>query len=124
MTCLSIERVPPRYARRRRRRHPENLQVDKGLAERADTCTVRGDEADRVDATLVWPDDALTKGDETEDDELGELLQDAQAAAKIGAARFAEEFRRREAEEVQSPTFPPQPESTPVDAAVEAHAVD
>ena len=85
---------------------------------------MRSDEADRVDATLVWPDDALTKGDETEGDGLEELLQDAKAAAKIGAARFAEEFRRREAEDVQSPTFPPHAESTPVDAAVEAHAID
>lgn len=85
---------------------------------------VRGDEADRVDATLAWPDDALTKSDETEDDGLGELLQDAKAAAKTGAAWFAEEFRRREAEEVRSPTFPPKAGSTPVDAAVEAHAID
>jgi hypothetical protein len=101
-----------------------DLQVDKGLAEGADTCMVRGDEADRVDETLVWPDDALTNGDETEDDGLDGLLQDAQAAAKIGAARFAEEFQRREADEVRSPTFPPQAESTPVDVAVEAHAID
>jgi hypothetical protein len=85
---------------------------------------VRGDEADRVDGTLVWPDDALTKGDEPGDDGLDALLQDAQAAAKVGAARFAEEFRRREADEVKSPTFPPPAESTPVDAAVEAHAID
>jgi len=123
MTSLRIDRVP-RYARRCTPRYLQDLQVDKGLAERADTCTVRGDEADRVDATLVWPDDALTKGDETEDDGLGELLQDAQAAAKVGAARFAEQFRRREADDVKSPTFPPHAESTPVDAAVEAHAVD
>jgi len=120
MTSLRIDLVP-RYARRCTPRYLQDLQVDKGLAHGADTSVVRSDEADRVDETLVWPDDALTNGDETEHDGL---LQDAQAAAKVGAARFAEQFRRREADDVKSPTFPPHAESTPVDAAVEAHAID
>jgi MoxR-like ATPase len=116
--------VVPRYAPRRGQRHRRRAHPDKGLIDRADTCHVRSGEADRVDETSVWPDDALQAGDEPDDDGLDELLQDAQAAAKVGAARFAEEFRRREANEVKSPTFPPHPESTPVDAAVEAHAID
>jgi hypothetical protein len=85
---------------------------------------VRSDEADRVDETSVWPDDALRASDEPEDDGLEALLSDAKAAAKTGAARFAEEWKRREAEDVKSPTFPARGEPTPVDAEVEAHAVD
>jgi hypothetical protein len=100
------------------------MQVDKGPAERADTCVVRSDEADRVDETSVWPDDALRAGDDTEDDGLEALLSDAKAAAKTGAAWFAEELQRREAEDVKSPTFPVRAEPAPVDAAVEAHAID
>jgi len=85
---------------------------------------VRSDEADRVDLTPVWSDDALVSGDGPEDEGREALLQDARAAAKTGAEWFAEEFRRREAEEVRSPTFPPRDVSAPVDAAVEAHAID
>jgi hypothetical protein len=85
---------------------------------------VRSDEADRVDLTPVWSDDALSSGDAPEDDGLEALLQDARAAAKTGAEWFAEEFARREAEEVLSPTFPPREVPAPVDAAVEAHAID
>jgi hypothetical protein len=85
---------------------------------------VRSDEADRVDEELAWPDDALSVTDETEDDGLDALLQDARTAAKTGAAWFAEEFRRREAEEIKSPTFPPEAVPAPVEAAVEAHAID
>jgi len=85
---------------------------------------VRSDKADRVDETLVWPDDALRVSDESEDDGLEALLSDAKAAAKTGAEWFAEEFKRREAAEVKAPTFPAREEPTPVDAAVEAHAVD
>jgi len=85
---------------------------------------VRSDEADRVDETPVWPDDALRVSEGPEDDGLEALLSDARAAAKSGAAWFAEEFARREAEEVRSPTFPVRTEPTPVDAEVEAHAVD
>ena len=51
------------------------------------------------------------------------LLVDARAAAKIGAVWFAEEFQRREDEEVRHPTFPPRQEPTPVDAEVEASAI-
>ena len=91
---------------------------------RADTCLVRSDEADRVDETSVWPDDALRVSDEPDDDGLDALLVDAKAAAKTGAAWFAEEFARREAEEVRAPTFPVRTEPSPVDAEVEAHAVD
>jgi len=98
--------------------------VDKGRPDPADTCLVRSDEADRVDLTPVWSDDALRPGDEPDDDGLEALLQDARAAAKTGAEWFAEEFRRREAEEVRSPTFPPREVPAPVDAAVEAHAID
>jgi hypothetical protein len=85
---------------------------------------VRSDKADRVDETSVWPDDALRAGDRADDDGLDSLLSDAKAAAKTGAARFAEEFRRREAEDVKSPTFPVRAERAPVDAAVEAQTVD
>jgi hypothetical protein len=85
---------------------------------------VRSDEADRVDHTLVWPDGALQVTDEPDDDGLDALLVDAKAAAKTGAAWFAEEFARREAEEVRSPTFPVRTEPAPVDAEVEAHAID
>jgi hypothetical protein len=85
---------------------------------------VRSDEADRVDETSVWPDDALRVSDEPEDDGLEGLLSDAKAAAKTGAERFAEEWKRREAEDVKSPTFPVRAEPTPVDAEVEAHAID
>jgi hypothetical protein len=99
------------------------MQVDKGPPERADICLVRSDEADRVDETSVWSDDALRAGD-ADDDSLDGLLSDAKAAAKTGAAWFAEEFRRREAEDVKSPTFPVRSEPSPVDAAVEAHAID
>ncbi|HEV8087852.1 MAG TPA: hypothetical protein VGQ50_04190 [Actinomycetota bacterium] len=62
--------------------------------------------------------------DEPEDDGLEGLLSDAKAAAKTGAERFAEEWKRREAEDVKSPTFPVRAEPTPVDAEVEAHAID
>jgi hypothetical protein len=85
---------------------------------------VRSDEADRVDETLVWPDDALRVSDEPDDDGLDALLDDAKAAAKTGAAWFAEEWKRREAQDVKSPTFPVRAEPTPVDAEVEAHAID
>jgi hypothetical protein len=85
---------------------------------------VRSDEADRVDETSVWPDDALLVSDEPGDDGLEGLLSDAKAAAKTGAERFAEEWKRREAEDVKSPTFPVRAEPTPVDAEVEAHAID
>lgn len=85
---------------------------------------MRSDEADRVDETSVWPDDALRVSDEPEDDGLEGLLSDAKAAAKTGAERFAEEWKRREAEDVKSPTFPVRAEPTPVDAEVEAHAID
>jgi hypothetical protein len=101
-----------------------NAQVDKGRVDRADTRLVRSDEADRVDHTSVWPDDAFHRSDEPEDDGLDALLVDARAAAKTGAAWFAEEFRRREAEEVKSPTFPVRAVPAPVDAEVEAHAID
>ena len=37
---------------------------------------------------------------------------------------FAEEFQRREAEEVRHPTFPVRQEPTPVDAEVEASQID
>lgn len=84
---------------------------------------MRSGEADRVDETSVWPDDALRASGDPEDDGLDGLLSDARAAAKTGAAWFAEEFRRREAEEMKSPTFPER-SSAPVDAAVEAHAID
>jgi hypothetical protein len=85
---------------------------------------VRSDEADRVDETSVWPDDALRVSDEPDDDGLEGLLSDAKAAAKTGAERFAEEWKRREAEDVKSPTFPVRAEPTPVDAEVEANAID
>lgn len=85
---------------------------------------MRSDEADRVDHTSVWPDDALRRGDEPEDDGLEALLVDAKAAAKTGAVWFAEEFARREAEEVASPRFPVHTVPGPVDAAVEADAID
>lgn len=85
---------------------------------------MRSDEADRVEEGLVWPEDALTVNDETGDDALDALLEDARTAAKTGAVWFAEEFRRREAEEVRSPTFPPRAVPAPVDAEVEAHAID
>jgi len=85
---------------------------------------VRSDEADRVDETSVWPDDALRVSDEPEDDGLEGLLSDAKAAARTGAEWFAEEWKRREAEDVKSPTFPVRAEPTPVDAEVEAHAID
>ena len=85
---------------------------------------MRSDEADRVDETSVWPDDALRVSDEPEDDGLDALLDDAKAAAKTGAAWFAEEWKRREAQDVKSPTFPVRAEPTPVDAEVEAHAID
>jgi hypothetical protein len=85
---------------------------------------VRSDEADRVDETSVWPDDALQASDEPEDDGLEALLSDAKAAAKTGAEWFAEEFKRREAEDVKAPRFPVRAEPTPVDAEVEAHAID
>ena len=62
--------------------------------------------------------------DEPEDDGLDALLDDAKAAAKTGAAWFAEEWKRREAQDVKSPTFPVRAEPTPVDAEVEAHAID
>ena len=62
--------------------------------------------------------------DEPADDGLDALLVDAKAAAKTGAAWFAEEFARREAEEVRAPTFPMRSEPTPIDAEVEAQAVD
>ena len=114
----------PRYARRRSGRHLKNPQAGKGVRVLADTCLVRSDEADRVDLTPVWSDDALVSGEEPEGDGLQALLEDARAAARTGAEWFAEEFRRREAEEVHSPTFPPRPDPAPVDAAVEAHAVD
>ncbi len=85
---------------------------------------MRSDEADRVDETSVWPDDALRMSDEPEDDGLDALLDDAKAAAKTGAARFAEEWKRREAQDVKSPTFPVRAEPTPVDAEVEANAIN
>jgi hypothetical protein len=85
---------------------------------------VRSDEADRVDHTLVWPDDAFQVTDEPEDDGLDALRVDAKAAAKTGAVWFAEEFARREAEDVRAPTFPTRAEPRPVDAEVEAQAVD
>ena len=85
---------------------------------------MRSDKADRVDETSVWPDDALRVGGEPEDDGLDALLDDAKAAAKTGAAWFAEEWKRREARDVKSPTFPVRPEPSPVDAEVEAHAID
>jgi hypothetical protein len=85
---------------------------------------VRSGEADRVDETSVWPDDALRLSDEPEDDGLDALLADAKAAAKTGAAWFADEFARREAAEAKAPMFPVRAEPTPVDAAVEARAVD
>jgi hypothetical protein len=85
---------------------------------------VRRDEADRYEHRSVWPDDALLPSADPDDDGLAELLVDARAAAKTGAAWFAEEFQRREAEEVRHPTFPARQEPTPVDAEVEASAID
>jgi hypothetical protein len=123
MTSFPVE-LSPRYAGRCRLHHPTKAQVDKGPGDRADTCRVRSDEADRVDPTPVWSDDALTSGDEPDDDGLDGLREDARAAAKTGAVWFAEEFQRREAEEIRSPTFPPLETPAPVDAAVEAHAID
>jgi hypothetical protein len=117
-------RVRPRYAASSPLRHRGNPQVDKAPAAGADTSLVRSGEADRVDETSVWPDDALRVSDEPAEDGLDALLVDAKAAAKTGAVWFAEEFARREAEEVRSPTFPVRSEPTPVDAEVEAHAVD
>ena len=91
----------------------------------ADTCEVRSDEADRVEARSVWPDDALLPSAEPDDDDgLEALLVDARAAAKTGAVWFAEEFQRRQDEEVRHPTFPARQEPTPVDAEVEASAID
>ncbi|HJX08056.1 MAG TPA: hypothetical protein VJ736_08300 [Actinomycetota bacterium] len=98
--------------------------MDKGLEDRADTWLVRSDEADRVDEALIWPDEAFGVDDETADDGLESLLEDARAAAKTGAAWFAEEFRRRDAEELRSPTFPAHKVPAPVDAEVEAQAID
>jgi hypothetical protein len=103
----------------------ENQQVDKGSRVPADTSVVGSDEADRIEHRSVWPDDApLPSVEPGDDDGLEALLVDARAAAKIGAEWFANEFRRREAEEVRHPTFPPRQEPTPVDAEVEASAID
>ena len=86
---------------------------------------MRRDEADRNEHRSVWPDDApLPTADPGDEDGLASLLVDARAAAKVGAARFAEEFQRRDDEEVRHPTFPPRQEPTPVDAEVEASAID
>jgi hypothetical protein len=85
---------------------------------------VRSDEADRIEHRSVWPDDAPLPSSEADDDGLEALLVDARAAAKTGAAWFADEFRRREAEEIRHPTFPPRQEPTPVDAEVEASAIE
>jgi hypothetical protein len=85
---------------------------------------VRSDEADRIENGSVWPDDALLPTTETDDDGLEGLLIDARAAAKTGATWFAEEFKRRQDEEVRHPTFPVRQEPTPVDAEVEASAID
>ena len=102
-----------------------NRQVDKGCRIGADTCEVRSDEADRGEHPSVWPDDAPLPSSEAEDaDGLAALLVDARAAAKTGAAWFADEFRRREDAEVRHPTFPPRREPTPVDAEVEASAIN
>src|SRR3954463_6580225 len=112
MTSFPVE-LSPRYAGRCRLHHPTKAQVDKGPGDRADTCRVRSDEADRVDPTPVWSDDALTSGDEPDrapppgvgtadprapgaeppDDGLDGLREDARAAAKTGAVWFAEEFQ-------------------------------
>jgi hypothetical protein len=102
----------------------QKQQVDKGSCVCADTGEVRSDEADRIEHRSAWPDDALLSSAESDDDGLEELLVDARAAAKTGAAWFAEEFQRREAEEVRHPTFPARQEPTPVDAEVEASAID
>ncbi len=100
-------------------------QVDKDSGGGVDTCEVRRDEADRNEHRSVWPDDAPLPSDEPGDEDgLASLLVDARAAAKVGAARFAEEFQRRDDEEVRHPTFPPRQEPTPVDAEVEASAID
>ncbi len=84
---------------------------------------MRSDEADRIEHRSVWPDDAPLPSSESDDDGLEGLLVDARAAAKTGAAWFADEFRRREAAEVRHPTFPARQEPTPVDAEVEASAI-
>jgi hypothetical protein len=86
---------------------------------------VRRDEADRNEHRSVWPDDALLPSPDSDvDDGLEGLLVDARAAARTGAVWFAEEFQRREDEEVRHPTFPARQEPTPVDAEVEASAID